>query len=480
MYWRSKDVCSREMANNDIEEKLRKLASVSKREAEVVSRLYLAGEAEERQQTDELLDVLLFQRIQKDYRERILLDPPDAASCFGEYALGSVMYPPEKPYCQFGLREQEWIKHVLICGMTGTGKTNLSFVILQELKRKNKPFMVFDWKRNYRDLRQLPDFSNLRVFTVGREVSPFRFNPLLPPPGVEPGHWLMKLVDVVKHSYFVGEGVEFLLREAIDWVYEKTGFHDGSCQETPTFERVKDFVYKKHLQGRMSLWKASALRVLESLCFRHGLGPVVNCSESPDLHLLEESVVLELDSLSDVDKIFMTEVMILWLYEFRKLEGKRETFKHALLIEEAHHVLSQKKEHVEGVETIMETCLRQIREFGEAVVVIDQEPSKLSDSIMANTYTKICFNLGNGKDIEHIAKCMGLTTEEAMFIDWLGVGQAIVAMKGRVLAPLHSRIQRFNIQKGQIKDENCRQETTAAAWGSTLPHPAILRNTHNL
>ena len=27
---------------------------------------------------------------------------------------------------------------------------------------------------------------------------------------------------------------------------------------------------------------------------------------------------------------------------------------------------------------------------------MDQEPSKLSDSIKANTYTKITFNLGNG------------------------------------------------------------------------------------
>jgi len=450
------------MTSSEVEEKLRKLASVSRREAEIASRLYLASEGEERQQTDELLDVLLFQRIQKDYRERILLEPPAPETCFGEYVLGSVMYPPEKPYCQFGLREQEWIKHVLICGMTGTGKTNLAFQILRELRRKGKPFLIFDWKRNYRDLRQVPEFSNLLVFTVGREVSPFRFNPLLPPPGVEPGQWLMKLVDVIKHTYFVGEGVEFLLREAIDWVYEKTGFHDGSGQETPTFERVKDFVYKKHLQGRMSLWKASALRVLESLCFRHGLGPVVNCTETLDVGLLEAPIILELDSLSDVDKIFMTEVMILWLYEFRKLEGKRETFKHALLIEEAHHVLSQKKEHVEGVETIMETCLRQIREFGESVIVIDQEPSKLSDSIKANTYTKICFNLGNGKDIVDMATCMSLTREEAEFIDWLGVGQAIVGMKGRVCVPLHVSFPKVGIQKGFLAKPRIDENSSSA------------------
>ncbi len=53
----------------------------------------------------------------------------------------------------------------------------------------------------------------------------------------------------------------------------------------------------------MMLWKASALRVLESLCFRHGLGPVVNTNENWDhQRLLSSSVVLELDGLSDSDK----------------------------------------------------------------------------------------------------------------------------------------------------------------------------------
>jgi len=116
--------------------------------------------------------------------------------------------------------------------------------------------------------------------------------------------------------------------------------------------------------------------------------------------------------LSDSDKVFITEVLILWLYELRKQEKKRESFKHAVVIEEGHHILSHKKEKVEGAETIMETSLRQIREFGEAVIVIDQEPHKLSDSIKANTYSKITFNFGNGKDIKDIVGCMELDLEK--------------------------------------------------------------------
>lgn len=419
----------------DVEEKLRQLAPIDPSMADLGWLFYLSGETEERRQADELLDILLFQQVQKGYPKQIFLDPSPPSQCAGEYPLGMVVYPPGRLYAPFGLQEGEWIKHVLITGMTGTGKTNLAFHILRELRKKKKPFLVFDWKRGYRDILQLSELKDTLVYTVGRDVAPFRFNPLIPPPGMLPGEWLMKLVDVVKHAYFVGEGVEFLLREAIDQTYEECGFHESVRTGSPTFLQVKAHVVRKRLQGRMSLWKASAMRVLESLCFPHGLGPVVNSGRNwTSDQILNAAVILELDVLSDADKVFLTEAIILWLYEFRKNEGKRETFKHALLIEEGHHILSHKKEHAEGVETIMETSLRQIREFGEAVIVIDQEPTKLSDSIKANTYTKITFNLGNGKDILDISNCLSLTKEESEYIDLLQVGHAIISVKGRVQA----------------------------------------------
>ncbi len=435
------------------EEKLRKLAPVSPNDTDLAWLFYLSSEGKDRQEADEIFDILLHQKINKDYREKIILDPPSAIDCNGTYQLGMVDYPPGNSFCSFGLRENEWIKHLLITGMTGTGKTNLTFLLLKELLKHRKPFLIFDWKRNYRDLLQLQEFKTTQVFTVAKKAKPFHFNPLLPPPSVEPGEWLMKLVDVIKHAYFVGEGVEYLLREAIDWEYDRTGMFDEKPNQTPQFYQIKEYVGRQRLQGRMSLWKASALRVLESLCFRHGLGQVVNCENEWDYdHLLSSNIILELDALSDADKIFLTEAIILWIYEYRKNQGKREEFKHALVIEEGHHILSQHKENAAGQETIMETSLRQIREFGESVIVIDQEPSKMSNSIKANTYTKITFNLGNGKDVEEIARCMSLNKEESEYIDLLDVGNAIVSLKGRVKVPLHVTFPKMNLKKGVIQD----------------------------
>ena len=434
----------------DVEDKFRKLKP-SFKETDLMWLFYLAGEGKERREADELLDILMHFDLSKDYSRKILLEPPEPAVCRGEYHIGDILYPGGV-YCSLGLREDEWIKHVLIAGMSGVGKTNLSFHILRQFAKKGREFLVFDWKKNYRDLLQLPECRNLKVYTVGRDVCPLRFNPLIPPPGTEPAHWLMRLIDVMKHAFFLGEGVEYLLRDAIDTAYERCGVFDGEANY-PNFSLVENFITKRVTRGRMSLWQASAQRAMAHLTYARGLGSVVNVTESlnPD-EILKGKVVFELDALSDVDKVFFIETLLLWIYEYRKNEGKRETFKHAIIIEEGHHVLSAWKEQHEGQETIMETCIRQIREFGEAVIVIDQEPSKLSDSIKANTYTKAVFNLGNGKDILDVSTCMQLTKDQAEYIGMLEVGRAIFSFSGRVFSPLFVSIPLVPLSKGKVSD----------------------------
>lgn len=162
------------MTNDHTEENLRKLAPVSRRDASLGWLLYLSGDTDERRETDELLDILLFQRIRKDYREQILLDPPAPADTVGEYPLGTVLYPPRVPFSSFGLRENEWIKHVMIAGMTGTGKTNLAFHLLRELRRHGNLCVSNSLSRRYRELGHSPtvgDPSDLVEFGASRGTS---------------------------------------------------------------------------------------------------------------------------------------------------------------------------------------------------------------------------------------------------------------------------------------------------------------------
>src|SRR4030042_5738380 len=137
----------------------------------------------------------------------------------------------------------------------------------------------------------------------------------------------------------------------------------------------------------------SAMRAVDVLCFGE-VGKVLNQRQNIPLdRLLEKNVILELDALTNSDKTYLIESLLLWIHHYRMAQGERETFKHAILIEEAHHILLRKKQEIMGEEAITDIILREVRELGEAIVLLDQHPSLISKPALGNTYTTISMNL---------------------------------------------------------------------------------------
>lgn len=171
-----------------------------------------------------ILYSLASQYLDETFDKKVLLSLPFAEESRGDCELGRVLYAGQDMH-SFGLREHEWLRHIGIFGTTGSGKTNCAFLLLSALRRMGKPFLVFDWKRNYRDLLALPEFGGLKVYTIGREEAPLLFNPMIPPPGTSARIWLKKLIEVMCHAYFLGEGVAYLLQKAMDQAYAAAGVY---------------------------------------------------------------------------------------------------------------------------------------------------------------------------------------------------------------------------------------------------------------
>ena len=421
-----------------------------------VFQAYCAEDAEGKQQVETYLELLSAKYLPAtlDSSQHSLI-PPSEQQAQGPYTIGSVLYVGKCLY-EFGVREKEWIQHVGVFGRSGAGKTNAGFLILKQLQEKRKPVLIFDWKRNYRDLLALPEFEDIEVYTIGRNIAPFTFNPLIPPEGTNPKTWLKKLIEVIAHAYLLGNGVMYLLQRALDSVYEEAGVYSGNVENWPTFRDVLEKARSHDARGREAGWLSSTLRALASLCFGD-MDTLVNTGENRNLeHLLSKTVILELDALTQQDKIFFIEALLLWIHHRRMIENKRETFKHAILIEEAHHIFSGERRSLVGGQSVMEITFREIREFGESLIILDQHPSQISLPALGNTYCTICMNLKHRTDINAMAQCL-LLDKEKNLLGTLKVGQAIVKLQGRIARPFQIELPEFPVEKGKISD-NCIKE----------------------
>jgi hypothetical protein len=443
-----------------VEDVFRKLKPIAGQDMDLLWQEYILADAKTRKSIEEALHILLAENLDETFEERnILLEPPPKELAKGEYPLGLVYYGKSR-FHPFGLREEEWIQHVGVFGRSGSGKTNVAFIMVLNLLRKEKPILVFDWKRNYRDLLSLITEKKILVFTVGRDVSPFYFNPLIPPPGSPPKIWLKKIIEIMAHSYFLGEGVSYLLQKAIDSVYKEFGVYEGNPGSFPTMNDVKEWLENYKTKGREGSWMDSALRAVGVLCFGE-VGNVLNARANLPLEeLLERNVILELDAVTNSDKTFIIESLLLWIHHFRMAEGKRENFKHVILIEEAHHVLLRRKQETFGEEAVTDIILREIRELGEAIILIDQHPSLISKPALGNTFCTIAMNLKHRSDIAMIADCMLLDTKRTRYLGKLEVGTGMLKLQGRWFDPFLVRFPLIKVSKGSTTDEMIKERMT--------------------
>ena len=165
-------------------------------------------------------------------------------------------------------------------------------------------------------------------------------------------------------------------------------------------------------------------------------------------------------ALTNADKTFLIEALLLWIHHYRMAQPQREAFKHAIVIEEAHHILLRKKQEVTGEETVTDVLLREIRELGESVICLDQHPSLISKPALGNTYTTFAFNLKHRGDIAMIQDSLNLDSEQAGYLGRLEVGWAVVRLQGRWFFPFLVKFPLIRFRKGLVTDQDVREKTS--------------------
>ncbi len=376
-----------------------------------------------------------------DFRRKTLLSLPPERIIHGPYQLGTVMY--DTPRWPAGLTSAELLQNVAIFGRSGAGKTNAAFNLLLQLAERRVPWIFLDWKRTARHLLPfLP--KRAQVYTPGRSLSEFPFNPFLVPPGLEPGVYFNLIGDVLAAAFTLGDGAVSVVQHAL------RGWHARS-PAAPTADDLIAEIERAPATGRARGWRATALRALSSVSFTGALPAAAASQEQLVDALLGGHTVVELDALADGGKRFLIPLLCLWLYYVRLAAPDRETLRLVLFIEEAHHVLYGQGRRSQ--ESVMEMLLRQCREIGIAIVVVDQHPHLISSAALGNTFTTLCLNLKDPADVNRAAGVCLLEEGEKRCLGLLPTGQAVVKMQDRWRRPFLVRIPRVDVPKGSVTDQ---------------------------
>ncbi len=389
---------------------------------------------------------------------KIFLPSNKEASMEGEFFIGNIMYGDKMSHPIF-LTETDYIKHISISGITGGGKTNLGFILLLNLLKKQIPFLVIDWRRSWRDILTLEKepVESINVYSIGRGKGvPLLFNPLRGPPGIHYQLWLGTVFESLIKSHLSGPGVSEILSRVFEGKFADFNLDKDSKDGYPNFFDALEEIQRMKLRGRQLLWQDSAIRILRSLTHIGPAAQAFNARHPVKLEeLLKKPVILELDmELPKSLRTFFSEIILRFIHLYRLGTGESEQLKNVLILEEIHNLFPQtaiEKREINSLDIIF----KEMRGFGCSIVSITQSPSLVPVSILANCNTQIYFSLQHEDDIRTAKKALFLSDKEAVYLDRLRVGEAIIKIKSRI-SPSLIQVPLVPIKRGTITDAMIR------------------------
>lgn len=395
----------------------------------------------------------------------------------------------------FGLSEEDLNKHVFVCGITGSGKTNTVKKILESV---NEPFLVIEpVKKEYRNIKK-----DIEVYTMGRpEINCIKMNPFYVPMGISLQQHIDSLKDLFSASFSFYGPMPYIFEKCLYNIYEKKGWnltfglHSYYLEENknnlseelfdnkkleefyktishkylfPNMQDLKEEVakyinkmpYKGELKGNIE----GAIKArIDSLCVG-AKGYMFNTNDMFDFDIIfNQNSVFELEGLADdSDKAFALGLLIIYINEYRQVDkeiNNKKGLKHLLVIEEAHRLLknvsTEKNEDIgnpkgKAVEHFT-NMLAEMRSYGQGVIVAEQIPNKLAPDVIKNSSNKIVHRIIAKDDQEVIANSIGIYPEDAIYLGNSKTGYALCHKEGMV-QPVIVKID--EVESNNISDKN--------------------------
>jgi uncharacterized protein (DUF2249 family) len=378
------------------------------------------------------LDMDRYEQFREMFQLKKVRDHPVTPPYGGPYEAynGEIMLGTDPEDRLVAVTRQQLNEHMLVVGRTGAGKTTFFYNMIDRCNTAGLPVMVFDFKNDYRHVAEDLDLTVVNW----RDL---KFNPLEPPPGVRPARWGEVMVDTWTHSMNLLYASRNHLIPKLQALYRlySDEMEDGVYPSLYELQDLVDAEEIPYASPRFRYKERIVSRLSGMLAFS---GEIFDCSSGHQFEdLLDRNVVFELQEPNQDVQTFAVEALLTWIFYYRDAQDHRQGLRHMVLFDEAKQVFDvQRQENPDIPHPPITTLMGRVREFGEGLVVADHEPSKLSDSLKANTRLKLWMSLGSGHDVDEMAETFGLEGDEVDFARELDRGEAVLSSAGKSPVPV--------------------------------------------
>ena len=363
--------------------------------------------------------------------------------------IGKIYHMGKEEDTEVSLDVNSFASHCFIAGSTGSGKSNTSYRILDEMVRNNVKFLVIEpAKGEYK--KDLGGIDGINIFCTNPNhyrmlrLNPFKFNENL-----HVLEHLDRLIEIFNACWPMYAAMPAIFKEAIEKSYEKCGWDlsnsihiDNGKNKFPTFidlletlpEIINNSSYSADSKGDYTGALVTRVKSMTT-----GISGQIFCyaNDIEDNILFDENTIVDLSRVGAAEtKSLIMGILVMKLNEHRMATAKGENIPlhHVTVLEEAHNLLkrtstdqSQEGSNLMGKSVEMiSSSIAEMRTYGEGFIIIDQSPTAVDVSAIKNTNTKIIMRLPEQNDCEAIGKAMALNEDQINELSKLGKGKAVI------------------------------------------------------
>jgi hypothetical protein len=311
-------------------------------------------------------------------------------------------------------------KHCCILAKTGSGKSYLAGVIIEELLERDVPLFIIDPHSEYVTMKQPNDdraeIEKMSIFGINPKGYRDKIEVYVPPnsPLAEKADGILRLdglnltpEEIIELAGITNSTAQALLHQAIKNLKGKNYTIEDIITEV---EGIKHSI-RWSLLGYLE-------KIAESKFFSKDATPI--------RILLQKgrAIVLDLRGIPPEHQDLIVSRICSQIFELRK---RSEVPAGMIVLEEAHNFIPERGFGKAVSTQILRTIASEGRKFGLGLMVISQRPARVDKNVISQCNTQIILRVTNPNDINAIKKGIeGLTAEMVDEIKRLQPGTAVV------------------------------------------------------